>query len=230
MKTVAIIPARGGSKGIPRKNLAPICGKPLIAWSIIHAIEAKYIDSVYVSSDDEEILTVAERYGARSILRPSEIAGDTASSESAWVHALETIENYGERLSLIVGMQATSPIRESVDLDNAIEKYHLNQYDSLMSVNRIEDFHIWQISETGNVESINYDYKNRQRRQDIAPKYIENGSFYLFKPELLKKMNNRLGGNIGMYIMDKYKMFQIDDLSDIAFCEGIMQHYMSHLK
>ena len=120
MKIVAIIPARGGSKGIPKKNLIPICGKPLIAWSIIQASEAQMIDDIYISSDDEEILHVGTDYGARPIKRPAEIAGDDATSESAWLHAIDSIESAGTKLDLVVGMQATSPIRHSKDLDNAI--------------------------------------------------------------------------------------------------------------
>lgn len=228
MKTIAIIPARGGSKGIPRKNLTPVCGMPLIAWSVIQAIEASSIDTVYVSSDDDEILRVAESFGAQPIKRPFDISGDTATSESAWIHAINTIEESGELLNLIVGMQATSPIRESRDIDCAVAEYHNKGYDSLMSANEIEDFHIWKISEQDQAESVNYDYKNRKRRQDMQPKYLENGSFYIFKPQLIKKFNNRLSGHIGLYVMEKYKMFQIDELTDIPFCEGVMKQYNIH--
>src|SRR4051812_6659042 len=111
--TVAIIPARGGSKGIPKKNLASLCGKPLLAWSILHARAAKRIDSVWVSSDDSEILSVAQAYGARGIRRPDELSGDEASSELAWLHALDHIEDSGMQVARIVGMQATSPLREA---------------------------------------------------------------------------------------------------------------------
>ena len=225
MKIVAIIPARGGSKGIPRKNLISICGKPLIAWSIIQASESQMIDDVYISSDDEEILQVGMDYGARPIKRPIEIAGDNATSESAWLHAIDVIENTGIKLDLVVGMQATSPIRHSKDLDNAIQQLNLTRYKSLMAGNEIEDFHIWRRNRNGDAESINYDYRNRQRRQNIEKKYLENGSFYIFQPDLVKLHNNRLVPDIDIYVMDKYKMFQIDELQDIFLCEALMHYF-----
>jgi CMP-N,N'-diacetyllegionaminic acid synthase len=225
MKIVAIIPARGGSKGIPKKNLIPICGKPLIAWSIIQASEAQMIDDIYISSDDEEILHVGTDYGARPIKRPAEIAGDDATSESAWLHAIDSIESAGTKLDLVVGMQATSPIRHSKDLDNAIHQFIPSRYKSLMAGNEIEDFHIWRKDRDGNAKSVNYDYRNRKRRQNIEKKYLENGSFYIFQPNLLKSHNNRLVADIDIYIMEKYKMFQIDEQQDISLCEALMRHF-----
>ena len=223
--TIAIIPARGGSKGIPGKNLVPICGHPLLAWSIMQALATDSIDSVWVSSDDNKILDVADHYGAHPVKRPMEISGDTATSESAWIHAIEIISTLDAAPEFVVGMQATSPIRDSTDLDNAVHLFRHGEYDSLMSVNEIEDFHTWRIGTDGAPESVNYDYRNRQRRQSIEKKYLENGSFYIFTPDSLKNTVNRLSGNIGIYIMEKFKMFQIDDPQDIPLCEAIMKHY-----
>jgi N-acylneuraminate cytidylyltransferase len=127
-------------------------------------------------------------------------------------------------------MQATSPIRDSTDLDNAVRLFRHSEYDSLMSVNEIEDFHTWRIGIDGTPESVNYDYRNRQRRQNIEKKYLENGSFYIFTPDSLKKNVNRLSGNIGMYAMEKFKMFQIDEPQDIPLCEAIMKYYQLESK
>ena len=113
---VAIIPDRGGSKGINEKNSLLIAGKPLLAWSIERALTSKYIDSVWVTSDSEEILNIAVEYGANPIIRPVEISGDKASSESAWLHAVKTIEQEIS-VDIIVGVQATSPIRGENDFD-----------------------------------------------------------------------------------------------------------------
>ena len=119
MKTVAIIPARGGSKGIPKKNLVNVCGKPLIAWSIEQALQSDSIDSVWVTSDDPEILSTAKSFGANPITRPEEISGDLASSESAWIHAIKEIDpNSTDKL--IVGMQPTSLLRRRNDIDAAM--------------------------------------------------------------------------------------------------------------
>lgn len=223
--TVAVIPARGKSKGIPRKNLIDICGKPLIAWSILQAQHASEIDSVWVSSDDDEILAVAESYGAMPIRRPAEISSDQSSSESAWMHALDAIEGQGVDADLVVAMQATSPIRESSDLDGGVQTFRKQSYDSLLSVTEVQDFFTWHVGDDGCAESLNYDYHNRKRRQEIKKCYLENGSFYIFQPQQLRLANNRLGGRIGMYLMGRHKMFQIDSPEDIKLCASIMRGY-----
>lgn len=223
-EVVAIIPARAGSKGIPGKNLSMLCGRPLLAWSVAQARSARLIDSVWVSSDGEAILAVAEEHGAIPIKRPPELAGDEASSESAWLHALGEIERSGRTVDLIVGMQPTSPIREASDLDAAIEQVRREQLDSLLSVAEIEDFFTWRIGSNG-PESVNYDYKSRQLRQMIEKRYLENGSFYIFSPKILRTHGNRLAGKIGLSVMDRYKMFQIDNAQDIVLCESIMRGY-----
>src|SRR6185295_10226970 len=123
LSTVAIIPARAGSKGIPGKNLVPVCGRPLVVWSVRQALAAKRIDSVWVSSDGEDILAAATGAGAKAIRRPADLASDSASSESAWLHALDAIEQQGLRVTRVVGMQPTSPVREPSDLDGALEQF-----------------------------------------------------------------------------------------------------------
>lgn len=223
--TVAIIPARGGSKGIPRKNIADLCGKPLIAWSILQARAARGVDSVWVTSDSTEILDVAVSHGANPIRRPAEISGDEASSESAWLHALDTIETGGTRVDLAIGMQTTSPIREPSDLDKALAQFERERLDSLLTCCEVEDFFIWRYGPDGQPVGVNHDYKNRARRQNIEKRYLENGSFYLFKPDLLRAHGNRLAGKIGIYVMEKHKMFQIDNPQDIVLCRAIMRGY-----
>lgn len=224
-RVVAVIPARGGSKGIPRKNLIPLCGKPLVAWSIEQAIAVRHVESVWVSSDSEEILRISETFGARSLRRPDTIAGDSATSESAWLHAIDTIEQDGDPVDLVLGMQATSPIREPADLTEAIEQFRREGLDSLFSSCEIEDFFIWERAADGILDGVNHDWRNRQRRQDIGRRYLENGSFYLFRPMLLRETGNRLGGRIGTFAMARHKMLQIDNLSDVKHCEAIMRGY-----
>lgn len=220
---VAIIPARGGSKGLPGKNLLMLSGKPLIAWSIEHALNSSKIDSVWVTSDSDEILSVAKELGANVILRPLSISGDKATSEEAWIHAVNDIQKHTE-VDLIVCMQPTSPIRGRNDLDEAVEMFMSGQFDSILSVTKIEDHFEWRLTSDG-AESVNYDFKDRKRRQDIEQKYLENGSFYLVSPSQLITNNNRLGGKVGLYEQEQYKMFQIDNIEDVALCEAILNGY-----
>jgi len=223
--TVAIIPARAGSKGIPGKNLVPVCGQPLVVWSIRQAAAASRIDSVYVSSDGDEILEVAVRAGALAIRRPAGFASDTASSESAWLHALDVVEKERGSVDRVVGMQATSPIREASDLDAAVRQFEEQRLDSLLSVSEIQDFFVWEPAGDGSFRPVNYDYRNRRRRQAITPQYRENGSFYIFRPQILRLEGNRLGGRIGAYVMPAHKMFQIDGPEDLRLCEAVMRGY-----
>jgi N-acylneuraminate cytidylyltransferase len=222
--TVAIIPARGGSKGIPRKNLVDLCGHPLVAWSILHARHAKGIDAVYVSSDSDEILSVSERYGALPIVRPAEISGDRASSESAWLHALEAIEASGVAVARIVGLQATSPIRAPADLEQALAQHERDKLDSLFAATEVADFFTWRVDEAGQPQPVNYDWRNRKPRQFVEKRYLENGSLYIFTPQVLRG-GNRMGERKGIFVMPMHKMFQIDEPEDIHLCEAIMRGY-----
>ena len=140
-KVIAIVLARGGSKGIPRKNVLDFCGKPLVAWSILQAQETPEIDKVYLSSDSAEILNVGKDYGAILIDRPEEFATDEASSESAVKHALSTLENQPE---IVVMLEPTAPLRMPGDLSNAINKFKEEKWDSGFSGAELEDFLIWK--------------------------------------------------------------------------------------
>jgi CMP-N,N'-diacetyllegionaminic acid synthase len=230
MKAVAILPARGGSKGIPKKNLMPFCGKPLIAWSIEQAKEATSISSVWVSSDSDEILDAARSYGARTIKRPDDISGDTATSEAVWLHGIKHIREQGETVDLVIGMQPTSPLREPQDLDRGVADFVAQNCDSLFSCAVLEDFYIWSRDRQGQLQSVNYDYLNRKRRQDMAEQYVENGSFYVFTPRLIEECGNRLGKRIGVSKMEFWKSFEIDSLEGAKFCEMLMQHHLLNRK
>jgi len=223
-RTLAVIAARGGSKGIPNKNLIDICGKPLLAWTVTQAAAAKGVDAVAVSSDSDAILAAAEAAGAIGVRRPEGISGDLASSESAWLHALEALDQRLGPFERIVALQATSPIREASDIERALETFEREGLDSLFSVCEVEDYFNWRIGANG-PEPINYDYHNRRMRQQIEKRFLENGSFYVLVPSLLREHQNRLGGRIGMHVMDRHKMFQIDRVEDIKLCAAIMRSY-----
>ena len=221
----AIILARGGSKGIPNKNIIDFCGKPLIAWTIEQCLSSKHISEVWVSSDSQKILEVVKEYGAKTIKRPDDISGDFATSESAWLHAIEFIERDGD-IDFVLAPQITSPLREAQDIDNAIELFQSEKYDSMFSSSIAEDLFFWKEDKRHELQSVNYDYLNRQRRQDIQEQIIENGSFYIFKSEIIKKYNNRFGGKIGHSKMESWKMFEIDNLEDIRMCSALMREFL----
>lgn len=223
-KTLAVIAARGGSKGIPHKNLLDLCGKPLIAWTVEQARAARGVDVVAVSSDSDNILAAAEAAGAIGVRRPEDISGDLASSESAWLHALNATDERMGRFERIVALQATSPIREPGDIENALATFDRDHLDSLLSVCEVEDYFNWRIGASG-PEPINYDYHNRRMRQQIEKRYLENGSFYVLVPSVLREQNNRLGGKIGFHVMERHKMFQIDRPEDVKLCAAIMRSY-----
>lgn len=222
MNIVCIIPARGNSKEIIDKNIINFCGKPLIAWSIEQALASNHINSVYVSSDSDKILNISIEYGAKEIKRPDILAQDESSSEEALVHAINEIERSdGNKIDLVVFLQGTSPLRSLGDIDGAINLFIKNNLDSLFSACDLKDLMVWKNVDS-ELTSINYDYKNRERRQDMQKQYGENGSIYLFKPEIIRESMNRLGGKIGTYVMDAWKIHEIDNKEDIGICEYFM--------
>jgi CMP-N,N'-diacetyllegionaminic acid synthase len=220
-----VILARGGSKSIPGKNTIDFLGKPLIAWTIEQCRSSEYVSDIWVSSNDSLILSIASKYGAKTIERPDSISGDLATSESGWLHAITHLIDRGEKINAVLAPQVTSPLRETSDIDNAAEKFLKGSYDSMFSASLADDLFFWEESLEG-VNSINYDYKNRKRRQDFKKQIIENGSFYIFKPEILKEYKNRMGGKIGFSTMDFWKMFEIDNDDDLRMCSALMKEFL----
>ena len=219
MINISIIPARGGSKGIPNKNILPIAGKPLLAWTIEQLIATKSINETYVSTNNDKIAKVAHQYGAEVIIRPEEISGDADSSESALVHALNYLKKEkGLKPDIVVFLQCTSPLRKKDDIDNAINLFIKESADSLISGSLFEDFLIWEDID-GKWESVSYDYIHRGRRQKRNPQFVENGSIYIFKPEVLRKYNNRIAGKMVLYEMDFWQTWEIDTSEDIPLIE-----------
>ena len=221
MRICAIIPARGGSKGVPRKNIQLLAGKPLVAYSIEHALQARQVSRTIVSTEDDEIAKVARQYGAEVVMRPPELATDTASAESVLLHVMSFLEQTeGYTPSLVVLLQPTSPLRKPDDIDNAIDTLNAAGADSLVSCCRSYNFY-WRW-EDGQLISVNYDYRDRPRRQDFTPEYIENGSIYVTKTEILKQHGNRLGGRISLYEMNPLDSLQIDTEEDFLLLEQLL--------
>jgi YrbI family 3-deoxy-D-manno-octulosonate 8-phosphate phosphatase len=220
MKIVSIIPARGGSKGILKKNLQLLNGFPLIAYSILQSKEVDLINETYVSTEDSEIKNIALKYGASVIDRPKSLASDTASTEAVLLHASEYLD---QDFDYMILLQPTSPLRYSKHIYEALELIIKENGDSLLSVYQNDSF-LWSRDGT----PINYDYKNRPRRQDKKWEYVENGSIYITKKTILNDYENRLGGKILTYIMPKWMSIEVDEPIDLELANFLIKtkyHY-----
>ena len=216
---IVIIPARGGSKGIPRKNVALFAGKPLIAWTIESALKAKLINKVVVSTDCDEIADVSKRYGAEIVKRPVDLATDESTSESALIHCLKQLQT-DSNLEYVVFRQCTSPLVTPNDIDEMIRHARENNYDSVFSAYEEHFMGRWK-DKGGEIAPVNYDPKNRKMRQGLKPDIVENGAIYVFKPDVLKG-GSRFGKDIGVYLMPWERSFQIDTLSEFQVIEKLM--------
>lgn len=224
---VAFIPVRGGSKSIPLKNIKPICGKPLVYWTVKAACKCKYIDVVYIATDSDKIKETVEEFKrsdeeeifskAQVIGRSAESASDTASTEFAM---LEFAEQYVfDNIALI---QATSPLLRSADLDKGFELYNEIGVDSVLSAVRQKRFN-WQINEGGFVNPTNYDVFKRPRRQEFDGYLVENGAFYICSKSDLLRTKNRVSGNMKAVEMSEDTFFEIDEPSDWVIIEALMK-------
>lgn len=221
MTVFCIIPARGGSKSIPGKNIIPFRGKALIEHSIAYARAARQVNRVFVSTDDDRIAQIAAAAGADIISRPAEIAGDTATTESAISHALGIWKDQDLAPDIIVLLQATSPLRPAGSLDQALDHLKQEGFDSLLSISPTHRF-FWRVK--GKEALAEYDFLNRPRRQDMTEqdkRYVENGSVYIFTRDHFEKTGNRLGGKIGYTIFPEDYSLEIDTPGDIILLENI---------
>ena len=222
MKTVALIPARAGSKGLPEKNIRYIAGKPLIAWSIEQALVSHRVSEVFVSTNSPKIAAISKNYGAIvPFLRPNSISGDVATTESAVIHFCDYMLRHGKRFENILLIQCTSPVRAKERFDDAISVFLENSYDSLVSVAASHRFY-WKDLRC---PTPMYDYRTRPRRQDILEKdkaYFETGSFYIFKRDKFLNEKNRICGNVGLYETPENEMFDIDGITDFSICESLL--------
>ena len=180
---LAIIPARGGSKRLPRKNVLDLCGKPLIAYTIEAALKSKYIDKVIVSSDDEEILNISSNFGADIIKRPIDLANDTATTFDTIKHTIDNFEKY----DYIVLLQPTSPLRNEKHIDEAIQLLEEKNADSIISVCEMDHSPLWSntLPKDGNMSNFLKDEILNKRSQDLEKYYRLNGAIYICKTEKL---------------------------------------------
>lgn len=219
---IAFIPARCGSKSIILKNIKFFCGKPLIYWNLNALQKSSNIDEVYVATDCNEIIAVVNSFGFSKVKvykRESKNADDNASTESVMLEFINKNKFNDEDLFLLV--QATSPLTQTKDFDKAIEKFQSEKADSLLTCVRSKRF-FWK--DTG--ETLNYDYKNRPRRQDFDGLLMENGAFYINKIANILSDKNRLSGKISIYEMEEFTSVEIDEEEDWIIAEQLMKRYL----
>jgi YrbI family 3-deoxy-D-manno-octulosonate 8-phosphate phosphatase len=227
VNAVAVIPARGGSKGVPRKNLRTVAGLPLIAHMLGQARVATRLAAVFVSTDDQEIAAVARSCGAEVIERPAEISGDTASSEAALLHALDLIQT--RRLGdpdVIVMLQCTSPLTRAADIDGTIAALEAEQADSSLSVTPFPYF-LWRRGELG-AEAVNHDMRIRRRRQDAEAQFVETGAVYAMRVQGFQQARHRFFGKVAMYVMPGERCLEIDEEIDLQLADERMRALHLH--
>jgi CMP-N-acetylneuraminic acid synthetase len=206
-RVLGLIPLRGGSKSIPRKNIREIAGRPLAYWTCKAAAEAQGIARVYASTEDADIKRIVRSFdlGVQVIDRPTEFARDDSSTESVMLHFATLVADW----DVLVTLQATSPLTAAANIDAALAQFEREGDDSMLTGVRIKRF-VW----TPDGKPLNYNYRRRPRRQDFAGSIVENGAFYLTKRDILLKDKDRLGGKIGIHEMPADTMIELDEPED----------------
>lgn len=225
-KILAIVPARGGSKGLPGKNIKQLIDKPLIAWSIQQALESKYVNDVIVSTDSEEIAAVAKQYGARvPFLRPAYLAQDDSSTADVLAHMITELEKINEHYDYILLLEPTSPLRDPGDIDTAFEMLLSNEKaKSIVGISRVEAQHpefCVSLSDDNFIRSKN-NFKVL-RRQEIGPLYYYEGSVYISEMGTYKETRNFYHEKALGFEMPKWKAFEIDDNVDFIIVEALLR-------
>ena len=230
MKTIIVIPARGNSKGIKKKNLLNFSKKPLLYWSIIQAKKTKFRKNIYVTSENEEILKLSKKLGVNVVKRPHSLSRDNSSSESAIKHVVKSLSF---KVDNVIFLQATSPLRKPIDIDNAYKKFISSKSDCIFSCHKAQDwFDVW--AKKGRKKNkfipLLVNYKKRKPRQLFKEEhFMANGSIFIFKNKILNKYNNRLGGKINIYEMEEWQSFQLDDIKQLNIMEVLFNQKLKNL-
>ena len=234
LNIIAIIPARGGSKTIPRKNIRPLSGKPLIAHTIEAAIGSKSINRVVVSTEDEEIAEISKTYGAEVIKRPAELAQDDSPTIDAIMHVLNWFEERNERFDIVVLLEPTSPLRKVDDLDSAIRLFirNFDKADSLVSLGEVhlENPYIMKKVENGFVIPFTQLGTAYHQRQQLPKVYFPYGVIYLSKVDALKRYGTFYQDRTIPYLIERWQNYEIDDNYDFICVEAIMRYRLESRK
>ncbi|WP_438968721.1 acylneuraminate cytidylyltransferase family protein [Nonlabens sp.] len=225
MRVLGIIPARGGSKGVPEKNKKLLCGKPLINYTIESALNSSLLTQVIVSTEDQEIVEIAKKSGADvPFLRPEELASDTAKSIDVVVHAINYMKSIDESFDAICLLQPTVPFREKGSIDTAIESFIKNQNDSLISVLEVpHQFNPhWVFEEVdGKLKISTGENEIVSRRQELPPAFYRDGSIYVTSCKLLLDKNSFFGKSLGYFKSSSRNHLNIDTQEDWKLAEQL---------
>lgn len=229
-KTIlALIPARSGSKGLPRKNILPICGKPLIAWSVDKALKSKHVDTVLVTTDSQEIADIARAAGAHvPFLRPAELATDRSSTYDVIRHALTFLQEMeGKTFDYVVLLEPTSPLREDDDIDRMLDHLVGNaaEFDSIISVGEVDEHpSIVRRLNGSRLEPFCPELQQTTRRQDNEPAFFPYGVAYIAKTDVLLKENTVYTQRCTYFKIQRYQNYEIDDIYGFLCVESVMKH------
>lgn len=223
---IGLIPARGGSKGVPRKNMRRVAGKPLVEFTVQAALDSRYIDHVYLSSDDDEILLCGSAMGVRSIRRPAELASDTASADDVVLHLFKEIPaQLVEQDPYIVYMQPTSPLRSARHVDQAVEQMEAQHAHTLVSVVEMakSPFKSFSVDADGKLQSLFDEKMSNARRQDLPKAYMPNGAIYIFRmSDFLDRAVFPSNGSVP-FVMSEEDSIDIDTEEDIRYLEYVLK-------
>jgi CMP-N-acetylneuraminic acid synthetase len=220
---VALIPARGGSKGLKKKNLYPVNNKPLISWTIESAISSHYLEQIFVSSDDNSILEIASKEGVNCIERPANLAEDTSSMESVIMHSIEQIDKQGIGFKYLILLQPTSPLRDSKDIDLACKKFIQLKANSLISVTNVESSVLKTLVKDDN-GFLRPAFDNKfpsMNRQQLPLAYKPNGAIYIINKKLFLNNPTLFQKDTAMYEMKENKSIDVDSINDIHTIEKL---------
>jgi len=223
-KVFAFVFARGGSKGLPRKNVLPLGGKPLIAHSIDVAKQVEGVERIFVSTDDDEIKCIAKKFGAEVIDRPEELASDKAPELEAWRHAISYLKEKGEHFDIFLSLPATSPLRDQSDVRACLEALD-EETDVVITVTpaaRSPYFNMVSRDKKGR-SRILLASNGYTRRQDAPQAYDMTTAAYVFRPEFIKKHNALFEGKVKSVVVPKERAIDIDDIYDFKFADLILQ-------
>lgn len=229
MSLLALIPARGGSKGLPRKNIRNLLGKPLIAWSIEAALNSKVVDRLIVSTDDKEISNVAKFWGAEvPFIRPAELAQDNSTTFSVIEHALNWLEHEQKYVpDHLVLLEPTSPLRDATDVERAFDQLKQSKASSIVGICLTEVQHpvfMYLKNDSGKLKPYQNNSEKVIRRQDLEQTYFLEGSIYISQTQVLLEEKTFYHGNTIGYEVPKWKSPEIDDEIDWLLTEVIMKH------
>lgn len=228
-RIICVVPARGGSKGLPGKNIASLCGKPLITWTLEAALQSKYVDEIYVSTDSEKIASVARQSGLDiTELRPSELASDVASSIDVVLHAIDRAEKLNQqKYQFICLLEPTSPLRDSKDIDDAFEQLlHQDNAEAIVGVCASEAGHPSFLATRENGLLVPYQKtveSNHIRRQDLSEIFYFEGSVYISKTNALRVKKSFYHETTAGYEVPRWKALEIDEKCDLIMAEALLK-------